>query len=42
MDDTTAMALALAAAAQVRTRTSPNPWVGAVVLDADGSVPAAR
>src|SRR6476619_7296444 len=29
---------ALDAAAQVRTRTSPNPWVGAVVLSARGTL----
>lgn len=38
MDDTTAMELALATAATARRRSSPNPWVGAVVLDADGTV----
>lgn len=36
MDDHQAMRAAMALAASVRTRTSPNPWVGAVVLDADG------
>ncbi|HSL72883.1 MAG TPA: bifunctional diaminohydroxyphosphoribosylaminopyrimidine deaminase/5-amino-6-(5-phosphoribosylamino)uracil reductase RibD [Ilumatobacteraceae bacterium] len=38
IDDTTAMRAALAAAATVRTTTSPNPWVGAVVVTADGIV----
>ena len=33
MDDLAAMALAIEQAASVRTQTSPNPWVGAVVLD---------
>ena len=33
-----AMQVALDAAARVRTRTSPNPWVGAVVLAADGGI----
>lgn len=32
------MQAALDAAAQVRTRTSPNPWVGAVVLSARGTL----
>ena len=32
------MQAALDAAAQVRMRTSPNPWVGAVVLSANGDV----
>lgn len=36
----TAMRAALAAAASVRTSTSPNPWVGAAVVAADGSVVA--
>jgi diaminohydroxyphosphoribosylaminopyrimidine deaminase / 5-amino-6-(5-phosphoribosylamino)uracil reductase len=36
MDDTTAMSEAMRAASVARTRTSPNPWVGAVVLAADG------
>lgn len=36
MDDSTAMGLALAASARVLGRTSPNPPVGAVVLDARG------
>ena len=40
MDDTTAMSTAITAAAGARTRTSPNPWVGAVLLDADGAVVA--
>jgi diaminohydroxyphosphoribosylaminopyrimidine deaminase / 5-amino-6-(5-phosphoribosylamino)uracil reductase len=38
IDDTTAMRAALTAAATVRTTTSPNPWVGAVVVTADGIV----
>ena len=33
-----AMALAIEQAAGVRSRTSPNPWVGAVLLDANGHV----
>ncbi len=37
-DDARFMAMAIAAAAGVRHRTSPNPWVGAVVVDADGKV----
>ena len=32
------MRAAIAAAAHVRTSTAPNPWVGAVVASADGSV----
>ena len=36
MDDTTAMHEAMRWAATARTRTSPNPWVGAVVLDGSG------
>lgn len=32
------MTLAIEQAATARTRTSPNPWVGAVVLDRDGDV----
>ena len=40
MDDTTAMESALAAAAAVRARTSPNPWVGAVVVDSRGAIVA--
>lgn len=35
-----AMDRALDCAASVRTTTSPNPWVGAVVLDASGAVVA--
>ncbi len=38
IDDTTAMATALAAAAAVRATTSPNPWVGAVIVGADGEL----
>ena len=38
IDDTTAMATALAAAAAVRATTSPNPWVGAAIVDADGEL----
>jgi diaminohydroxyphosphoribosylaminopyrimidine deaminase/5-amino-6-(5-phosphoribosylamino)uracil reductase len=38
VDDTTAMRAAIAAAATVRTTTSPNPWVGAVVVDASGQI----
>ncbi len=34
MDDTTAMGRAIEAAAHSRLHASPNPWVGAVVLDA--------
>ena len=37
-DDERWMARALELGKQVRTRTSPNPWVGSVVLAADGSV----
>lgn len=36
--DSQAMALAVEQAATARTRTSPNPWVGAVVLDRSGAV----
>ncbi|MFQ5556880.1 MAG: bifunctional diaminohydroxyphosphoribosylaminopyrimidine deaminase/5-amino-6-(5-phosphoribosylamino)uracil reductase RibD [Acidimicrobiales bacterium] len=36
MDDRQAMELAIERAAAVRTLTSPNPWVGAVVLDQYG------
>ena len=36
MDNTTAMARAMEAAAEARRFTSPNPWVGAVVVSADG------
>jgi diaminohydroxyphosphoribosylaminopyrimidine deaminase/5-amino-6-(5-phosphoribosylamino)uracil reductase len=32
------MHAAIAAAADVRTNTAPNPWVGAVVASADGSI----
>lgn len=38
MDEAEAMAHAVEHAAGVRSRTSPNPWVGAVVLDANGHV----
>ena len=38
IDDTTAMRAAMTAAATVRASTSPNPWVGAVVVTADGVV----
>lgn len=38
--ETAAMGLAMAAAHGVRTTTSPNPWVGATVLDANGAVVA--
>lgn len=37
-DHTTAMHEALRRAASVRTLTSPNPWVGAVVLDRGGQI----
>jgi len=40
MNDTTAMSAAISAAAGVRARTSPNPWVGAVLLSADGELVA--
>ena len=43
MNDTTAtraMEAALAAAAAVRARTSPNPWVGAAIVDSAGSLVA--
>jgi len=36
--DITAMMAALAAAAGVRATTSPNPWVGAAVVSADGEL----
>lgn len=36
MDDEALLDRAVANAAAVRTRTSPNPWVGAVVVTADG------
>ncbi len=36
--DETHMATAVALAEAVRTRTAPNPWVGAVVVTADGAV----
>jgi diaminohydroxyphosphoribosylaminopyrimidine deaminase/5-amino-6-(5-phosphoribosylamino)uracil reductase len=32
------MAMAIELAASVRTTTAPNPWVGAVVVSADGSI----
>src|SRR5687768_9396011 len=32
------MAMAIELAASVRTSTAPNPWVGAVVVSADGSI----
>jgi diaminohydroxyphosphoribosylaminopyrimidine deaminase/5-amino-6-(5-phosphoribosylamino)uracil reductase len=35
-EDLAPMRRALALAASVRTRTSPNPWVGSVVVSADG------
>ena len=38
MDEAEAMAHAIEQAAGVRSQTSPNPWVGAVVLDATGNV----
>jgi diaminohydroxyphosphoribosylaminopyrimidine deaminase/5-amino-6-(5-phosphoribosylamino)uracil reductase len=38
IDDTTAMRVALTSAAGVRSRTSPNPWVGAVVVSAEGVI----
>ena len=38
MDEAQAMAHAIEHAVSVRARTSPNPWVGAVVLDANGHV----
>jgi len=38
MDEAEAMAHAIEHAASVRSQTSPNPWVGAVVLDANGNV----
>ncbi len=40
IDDTTVMRTALAAAAAARARTSPNPWVGAAIVSADGAVVA--
>jgi len=36
--DITAMMAALAAAAGVRATTSPNPWVGAAIVSADGEL----
>ncbi|MCO5319060.1 MAG: bifunctional diaminohydroxyphosphoribosylaminopyrimidine deaminase/5-amino-6-(5-phosphoribosylamino)uracil reductase RibD [Microthrixaceae bacterium] len=36
--DRESMARAIAAAARVRCATSPNPWVGAVVRDSEGSI----
>ncbi|MEL7209168.1 MAG: bifunctional diaminohydroxyphosphoribosylaminopyrimidine deaminase/5-amino-6-(5-phosphoribosylamino)uracil reductase RibD [Actinomycetota bacterium] len=38
MHDTEAMEQALEQAASVRATTSPNPWVGAVVIDPEGRV----
>lgn len=38
MRDDDAMARALELGASVRTRTAPNPWVGCVLVAADGSV----
>ena len=38
MDHPTAMGLAIGQAQAVRARTSPNPWVGAVVLDRAGEL----
>lgn len=38
--DANAMAAAIEAASVVRLRTSPNPWVGAAVVSADGSIVA--
>lgn len=38
MDDETAMSTAIAAAAAVRASTSPNPWVGAALVAADGTL----
>ncbi len=38
MDNTTAMAKAIEAAAKARRFTSPNPWVGAVVVSAEGQL----
>jgi diaminohydroxyphosphoribosylaminopyrimidine deaminase/5-amino-6-(5-phosphoribosylamino)uracil reductase len=38
LDETGAMRLAVEVAGSVRASTSPNPWVGAVVLDPDGIV----
>lgn len=38
MDEQAAMRTALALAASARTRTSPNPWVGAVVVDSSGEL----
>ena len=37
-DDAAPMRIALALGASVRTSTSPNPWVGAVVIAANGKV----
>jgi len=37
-DDTAAMRLALTLGASVRKSTSPNPWVGAVVVAANGEI----
>lgn len=38
VDERAAMTMAIEEAATARTRTSPNPWVGAVVLDRHGAV----
>lgn len=38
IDDDDFMGLALVEAAKARHRTTPNPWVGAVVVQADGAV----
>ncbi len=38
VDDERFMALAVEAAARARHRTSPNPWVGAIIVDADGRI----
>lgn len=38
IDNTTAMRAALTAAGGVRARTSSNPWVGAVVVSAEGTI----
>ncbi len=37
MDDSEAMQRAIGAAARVRATTSPNPWVGCVIVAADGT-----
>jgi len=36
MNDTNYMMQAIDVAASVRMRTSPNPWVGCVIVTADG------